>query len=88
MGRDFNKYGYSSDGAWCFQNYEKNQSLTPISIIDGANTHMQRLCDEAQIITKDDFADYVINHPVEFNFENFRKIFEVIRAIDTDANSA
>lgn len=88
MGKDFNEYGQSSDRNWCFQNYAKNQSLTPISIIDGTNIHMQKLCGEAQIITKDDFADYVINHPTEFNFANFRKIFEVIRAIDAEDNPA
>jgi hypothetical protein len=47
---------------------------------------MQKLTDEAQVISKDDFADYVINHPEEFDFYNFKKIFDVIVSIDKDAN--
>lgn len=84
MGKDFNQHGLSNDGKWCFQGYNMNRSITPISIIDGANTHMQKLYDDSNIITKDDFADYVINHPKEFDFENFRKIFDVIVEIDND----
>lgn len=36
------------------------------------------------IITKDDFADYVINYPEEFCFENFIKIYDVICTIDRE----
>ncbi len=84
MGKDFNKYGLSNDGKWCFQGFARNSSITPISIIDASNVHMQKLCDDADIISKDDFADYVINHPNEFNFDNFLKIFNVIVEIDND----
>ena len=86
MGKDFNSHGLSNDGNWCYQNYERNQAITPIMIIDSSSKHMQKLTDEAHIISKDDFADYVINHPEEFNFSNFKKIFDVIVAIDKDAN--
>ena len=65
----------------------KNRSIMPITIIDGANKHMQKLCDDSYIITKDDFADYVINHPNEFCFENFEKIFKVIEEIVTETNN-
>ena len=87
MAKDFNKFGLSSDGNWIFQKFSQNRSLTPISIIDSANSHLQRASDEARIISKDDFADYVINHPTEFNFDNFKKIFDVISAIITDMNN-
>lgn len=87
MGKDFNQHGLSHDNKYCFQNFSKNRSITPISIIDGSNDHLQRLTDDACSITKDDFADYVISHPDEFNFENFRKIFDVISEIVADDNN-
>lgn len=86
MGKDFNSHGLSNDGNWCFQNYENNHSITPITIIDSACRHMQKLTDSARIISKDNFVEYVINHPEKFNFANFRKIFDVIVSIDKDAN--
>ena len=86
MGKDFNSHGLSNDGNWCYQNYERNQSITSIMIIDSSSKHMQKLTDEAQVISKDDFADYVINHPDEFDFSNFKKIFDVIVSIDQDVN--
>ena len=55
-------------------------------IIDSSSKHMQKLTDKAQVISKDDFADYVINHPDEFDFSNFKKIFDVIVSIDQDVN--
>lgn len=88
MAKDFNEYGVSSDGHWIFQNFSRNSSFTHISIIDSANRHLQKHDGEAKIISKVDFADYVINHPDEFNFENFRKIFDVISAISIDVNAA
>lgn len=84
MGKDFNNYGVSSDGHWIFQNFGKNKSMTPISIIDAANKHLQAYDGEAKIISKDDFADYVVNHPEEFDFSNFRQIFDVICNIIKD----
>lgn len=81
MGKDFNQHGLSEDKMFCFQNYSTNRSITPISIIDGSNNHLQKLSDESLVITKDDFADYIINHPKEFNYDNFTKIFDVISEI-------
>ena len=86
MGMDFNAHGLSDDGNWCFQNYECNQSMTAITIIDSGSKHMQKLKNEAQIISKDDFADYVINNPKEFDFSNFKKIYNVLVSIDQDTN--
>lgn len=88
MAKDFNEFGMSSDGNWIFQNFSQNRSLTPISIIDSANKHLQRFSAEAKIISKDDFANYVISHPTEFNFDNFKKIFKVITDIIADVNNA
>lgn len=87
MGKDFNSHGLSNDNMFCFQNYSKNQSITPISIIDGSNDHLQKLSDDSLVITKDDFADYIINHPKEFNYDNFIKIFEIIAEIVNDDDS-
>lgn len=88
MSKDFNEFGVSTDGHWIFHKFNKNTSLTSISIIDSSNKHMQKLNGDARIISKDDFADYVINHPAEFNFDNFKKIFDVISTIIADANNA
>lgn len=89
LGGDFNIFGISDDKNWIFQGYQKNNSITPISIVDKSNKHIAELNEQAKMITKDDFADYIVNHPEEFNFENFRKIFEVIKEIvsDYDAQS-
>ena len=87
MAKHFNEFGVSADGHLFFQNFSKNTSLTPISIIDSSNKHLQKLDGDARIISKDDFVDYVINHPTEFNFDNFKKIFDVISAIITDMNN-
>ena len=84
LGRDFNKFGQSSDENWFFEGFSKNKAITPISIIDSSNKHISALNAEAKIISKEDFADYVVNHPEEFDFENFRLIFEVIRDIVTE----
>ena len=84
MGMDFNDFGASNDGMWIFQNRERNTSLTPLSIIDGSCKHLQRLSKDARVATKDQFAEYVCNHADEFNFENFRKIYDVICEIYQD----
>lgn len=86
LGKDFNEYGISSDGHWIFQNYSKNKSITPISIIDSSCKHLQRHDAEAKIISKDDFVDYIANHPEEFTFSNFRLIYNVICDILNDTN--
>lgn len=85
MAKDFNDFGVSLDGHWMFHNFSKNNSLTPISIIDGSSKHLQKIDGSATIITKDDFADYVINNSSEFDFSNFRLIYDVICSIITDA---
>ena len=88
MVKDFNKFGISSDQQWIFQNFERNNSLTPISIIDGSNKHLQRSDDNAKIISKDQFADFVTSHPDSFDFSNFEKIYEVICTIISEVENA
>ena len=83
MGKDFSKFGVSSDGKWIFQKFQQNNSITEISIVDGTNTHLQRIADDAKIATKDQFAEYVSSHPEEFDFRNFQKIYDVICEIYT-----
>lgn len=88
MGDDFNTYGISSDGNWVYKDFEKNSSITALSIIDKNCKHLQKISDSSQIITKDDFASYVIEHPDDFNFSNFQKIFDIIKSIDDDTHSS
>lgn len=88
MAKDFNKFGISSDQQWIFQNFERNNALTPISIIDSSNRHLQRSDDNAKIISKDQFADFVTTHPDSFDFSNFQKIYEVINTIISDVENA
>lgn len=69
------------------QRFPKN-SVDPIKIIDASDKHMNKLQQNSSTITKDDFADYVINHPEEFIFDNFRKIYDVIVQIAEDGNNS
>ncbi len=87
MGQDFDKFGKSNDGNWFFSGIENNRAITPLSIIDSSTKQIHKINDNAQIISKDYFADYVIRHPEKFNFENFRKIFDVICEINNNVNS-
>ena len=87
MGQDFDELGRSLDGNYFYTNYAKN-SVDPIKIIDASDKHMNKLQQNSSTITKDDFADYVINHPEEFIFDNFRKIYDVIVQIAEDGNNS
>ena len=78
MGEDFNKFGVSTDQNWCFQNKEKNKGIRDITIVDSGCNHLQRISESAKIISKNDFADYVISHPMEFDFTNYRLIYLLI----------
>lgn len=84
MGKNFDMYGKSDDGHWVFQNFQKNESMNALSIIDSNCKHLQKIDSEANIISKDDFADYVINHPDEFDFHNFKKIYDILVEIIQD----
>lgn len=84
MGDDFTQFGVSNDNLWIFQNYEKNNGITPISIIDSDNKHLQRIHNDAKIISKNDFAVYVEQNPEKFDFTNFKKLFDLIKQIQND----
>jgi predicted ATPase len=86
LAKDFNKYGVSADKKWIIQNYQKNNSITPITIIDSQYKHLQQACDNARIASKDTFADYVAKHPEKFDFSNFKKIYDVIVEIKREAS--
>lgn len=81
MANDFNEYGVSADNKWVFHKLKSNNSITDISIIDSSNNHLQRLKNDSQIISKDEFANYVMENPTKFNFNNFIKIFNIINEI-------
>ncbi len=85
LAQDFDKYGVSKDGKWLIQDYQKNRSLSPITIIDGNNSHLQEIKDNAKIATKAIFADYVSKNPTKFDFSNFKLIYDVICEIKKDA---
>lgn len=84
MGKDFNEFGVSNDSNWHYKGFAKNPQITSISIIDSSCKHIEKLNGTASIISKDDFANYVIKNPEKFNFENFRRIYEVIQSICAD----
>lgn len=87
MGKDFDKFGKSSDGNWFFVGFPNNNAITPLSIIDSSKKQMNKINDNAKIISKNDFADYVMEHPDKFDFSNFKKIFDVICEINADSNN-
>lgn len=84
MGLDLDGFGVTNDGHWVFQNYMLNNSVTDLTIIDSKNKHIQKISADGKIISKDDYADYVTNHRDEFNFDNFKLIFDVICKIIED----
>lgn len=84
LGEDFNEFGTSLDGDWSFTGFRLNNAITKISIIDRNNTHVERKSAQGKMATKMEYSSYVMNHPDQFNFENFRKIFEVIKEIVDD----
>lgn len=86
MGNDFNGFGISNDMNWAFHNFAQNNSISDISIIDRSNKHLQQMTADAKMITKNDYADYINEHRGEFNFDNFKLIFDVICNIINDAN--
>ena len=87
MGKDFDKFGKSSDENWFFVGFANNSAITPLSIIDSSKKQLNKINDKAKIISKNDFADYVMENPEKFDFTNFKKIFDVICEINTDSNN-
>lgn len=84
LGRDFSSFGMSTDQKYFFAGYAKNKNIWPCSIIDAANKHISPLCGTSTIASKDDFANYVSQNPQNFKFDNFKKIYEVLKEIDKE----
>lgn len=84
---DFDKFGKSLDGNWVFKDFQSNNSVKRKIIDNSQGNHLQKIKDFAEkfICSKDDFADYVMNHPEEFDFSNFQKIYDVVVDIMKDA---
>lgn len=81
MGNDFDKFGTSNDKDWSIHNFAKNEALTPISIIDRNYKNLERKSDKAEMATKIEFANYVKANPSQFDFSNFKNIYEIIKEI-------
>lgn len=81
LGSDFNEFGRSEDGTWFFHNWKRNTNIKPYSVIDRSCIHLQEMDHGARIASKDDFANYVMNHPEEFDFHNFINIYNLINEI-------
>ena len=86
MGNDFDKFGTSNDGYWSYKNFANNNSISELSIID-SSCPLEQKDDSSKIISKTDFANYIIGHKDKFNFDNFSKIFDVIEEIYDSAKS-
>lgn len=86
MGNDFDKFGTSNDGYWSYKNFANNNSISELSIID-SSCPLEQKDDSSKIISKTDFANYIIGHKDKFNFDNFSKIFDVIKEIYDSAKS-
>ena len=84
LGSDFNEHGVSKDGNYFFEGYARNNNIWRYSIIDEANKHLNRLTANRTCASKDDYANYVSKNPKKFNFENFKKIYEILKEIDKE----
>lgn len=78
---DFDKYGTSNDKCWSIINYAKNKSTNKLRIIDKHYKNLEKKSDDAKMISKDEFAQYVIEHPDIYNVDNFSKIYDLIKRI-------
>lgn len=84
---DFDKYGTSNDKCWSIINYAKNKSINKLRIIDKHYKNLEKKSDDAKIISKDEFAQYVIEHPDIYNVDNFSKIYDLIKRIIEEAGN-
>lgn len=78
---DFDKYGTSYDKCWSIKNYTKNNNSNPLRIIDKNDRNLEQKSDDAKIISKNEFANYVIAHPEKYNVDNFAQIYNLIKKI-------
>lgn len=82
LGKEFNKLGISNDNLFFAQGWRKKPK-SDIVLFSSNDDVLQVLCENAKnkLASKDDFAEYVVKNSSEFNFENFRKIFDLIKEI-------
>lgn len=85
---DFDKYGTSYDKCWSIKNYTKNNNSNPLRIIDKNDRNLEQKSDDAKIISKDEFANYVIAHPEKYNVDNFAQIYNLIKRIVDETSLA
>ena len=81
MGDDFDDYGKSLDEFFYFDGWKMNNAKTSYMIIDSSNNHLKVLSPQAKCISKSQFADFVESNPKQFNFQNFRHIYDLIYEI-------
>lgn len=81
---DFDKFGTSYDGCWSIKDYAKNTNNNALRIVDKNLRGLERKSDAAQIISKDEFANYVAEHPDCFDVANFAKIYDLIKRISEE----
>lgn len=82
LGKEFNELGISNDNLFFAQGWRKKPK-SDIVLFSSNDDVLQMLCENAKnkLASKDDFAEYVVKNSSEFNFENFRKIFDLIKEI-------
>lgn len=85
---DFDKYGTSYDKCWSIKNYTKNNNSNPLRIIDKNDRNLEQKSDDAKIISKDEFSNYVIAHPEKYNVDNFAQIYNLIKRIVDETSLA
>ncbi|MDA3046972.1 hypothetical protein OFO10_07350 [Campylobacter sp. VBCF_06 NA8] len=81
LGVDFDKIGKSSDGKFIVKGADKNPISDYNELFSTDNNKLQAISDNARLASKNEFAEYVMANSSEFNFENFRKIFDLISEI-------
>lgn len=88
LGNEFNKFGKSNDSKFTTKKggSGSNSSQSDIAIFESCD--LRPIDDMALVATKNEFAEYVKNNTTEFNFENFRKIFDLIAEIVENANNS
>ena len=81
LGKEFDEFGKSNDDKFIVKGADKNPISDYNELFSTDNNKLQAISDNARLASKNEFAEYVIENPSEFNFENFRKIFDLIKEI-------
>lgn len=73
QGKDFDKYGTSLDKNLFYSGFS-HRNILPYQIVDAGCKHIEKISDEKALCSKNDFAEYVLTHPNEFDFKNFKLV--------------